>query len=172
LGVRSQTWSSKSSSMSHYYEILGLGDRVFDSALSEQDVKLAYRRALLEHHPDKITRAAASSKPAVTVDDIALAYRTLADPEVRAEYDRSLLQSAPNGAKQDRVLRTGLETVDLDSLAFEDNVQAWSRSCRCGDTKGFVITETELEKHIEDGELTVGCKGCSLWLRVLFSVEN
>jgi len=155
--------------MSNYYEILGLGSRSHDSTLSAQDVKLAYRRALLEHHPDKVPRAATSI---VTVDDVALAYKTLSDHELRAEYDRTLLQSAPNGAKSDRILRTGLETVDLDSLAYNENAQVWSRSCRCGEAKGFVVTEPELEKHVEDGELTVGCKGCSLWLKVLFSVEE
>lgn len=37
---------------------------------------------------------------------------------------------------------------------------------------GYVVTEDELEKNLEDRELIVGCRGCSLWLRVLFSVEE
>ncbi|KXL42577.1 hypothetical protein M433DRAFT_460721 [Acidomyces richmondensis BFW] len=164
--------------MQDYYRILDLGSRRYDGTLSAQEVKQAYRRALLLHHPDKESGRSTASTPhlSVSVDSIALAYKTLVDPILKADYDRALSIS---GIQQNGDLRaekmihhTGLETVDLDSLEFHESDRMWSRSCRCGEDKGFIATETELEKHVDEGELIVGCRGCSLWLRVLFSVED
>jgi len=33
-----------------------------------------------------------------------------------------------------------------------------------------LIRETDLEEAADDGELNVGCNGCSLWLKVLFGI--
>ena len=159
------------------YELLGLDPASSRTALSAQDIKHAYKRALLRYHPVKVAGAstpARSSASGPTVDEISLAYKTLSDPNLRAEYDRLLSQSSLDqrsdlGGDRQHI---GLEIVDLDSLIFHTVPGTWSRSCRCGDTNGFVVTEDELEKHVQDGELTVGCKGCSLWLRVLFGVEE
>jgi diphthamide biosynthesis protein 4 len=60
--------------------------------------------------------------------------------------------------------------VDLDDLVYDEAEVTWHRSCRCGDDRGFLIRETDLEEASDIGELHVGCKGCSLWLRVLFGV--
>jgi len=69
-----------------------------------------------------------------------------------------------------QVFRTGIETVDLDDLKVDEAQGIWYRSCRCGDERGFLIKEADLEEAAEDGEISVGCKGCSLWLKVLFGV--
>ncbi|TKA26312.1 hypothetical protein B0A50_05091 [Salinomyces thailandicus] len=159
----------------NYYEVLNLAPRPLDETLTAQDVKHAYRQALLSHHPDKAghdTGVRNGRDKATTVDHITLAYKTLVDAQLRAEYDRALVVSEAKDQKPDRVHQTGLETVDLDSLQFSDESETWTRSCRCGDPKGFVVSEPELEKCAEEGELTLGCRGCSLWLRVLFSVED
>lgn len=168
-----------------YYAILSLSTRRQDPSLSPSEVKAAYKRALLQHHPDK--KAAASQqghqKPsgeaasnAISIDSIALAYKILSSPALKAEYDVGLQTSRGEGGEddeKDRVFRTGLETVDLDDLVFDDGEKAvWTRGCRCGDDKGFVVTEAELEENEGDGELITGCRGCSLWLRVLFGVEE
>jgi len=158
--------------MSNHYSILGLHPGLPYPPTSQQELKTAYHRALLKHHPDRVAGGTPlPSRSTVTVDEITQAYKTLSDPDSRADYDRFLAQSTA-GKPSARVHHTGLETVDLDSLAFDEQAQIWSRSCRCGDCKGFVVTESELENHVEDGELMVGCKGCSLWLRVLFGVED
>lgn len=162
----------------NYYQLLGLERKQNARFLSSQEVKTAYKRALLQHHPDKQSGIASvkipkTGRPAsVTVDDIALAYKVLSEPSLRAEYDRWLHSKDGEVDGTSRVHRTGLETVDLDDLAFDSASSTWSRSCRCGDEKGFLVTDPELEKNAEDGELIVGCKGCSLWLRVLFGVEE
>ncbi|KAK1027476.1 Diphthamide biosynthesis protein 4 [Friedmanniomyces endolithicus] len=158
--------------MSDYYSILGLPSELPNTRSSQQELKTAYHRALLKHHPDRVAGGTPPpSRSTVTVDEITQAYKTLSDPDSRAEYDRLLAQSTTDKPRS-KVHHTGLEVVDLDSLAFDEQAHTWSRSCRCGDRKGFVVTESELEKHIEDGELMIGCKGCSLWLRVLFGVDD
>lgn len=94
---------------------------------------------------------------------------------------------------------TGLEMVDLDDMEMivegEGEGQSdeegggggesvWMRGCRCGDARGFVVREAELEAAaaeaeagsdmrtpVGEGEVVVGCSGCSLWIRVVFAVE-
>jgi diphthamide biosynthesis protein 4 len=50
----------------------------------------------------------------------------------------------------------------------------WTRACRCGMEKGYTILEEELEDAEQrgEGEVLVGCEGCSLWVRVGFGVED
>lgn len=188
-----------------FYEILGLP--FTSAALSKQQIKVAYHKALLRHHPDKAGAAfAAKSSPTssrnenearistsrtYTVDEITAAYKTLSDPYLRVEYDRSLrLQRLRGGVGGDRdggnnggdVFHTGLEVVDLDDLNYEDGEGEegkeeeeagafWYRGCRCGDERGFLVTERDLEREAERGEIVIGCRGCSLWMKVLFAVE-
>jgi diphthamide biosynthesis protein 4 len=188
----------------NYYTTLSLSARKHDPTLTPAEVKAAYTRALLQHHPDK--KAASSTPPSssnpannktITIDTIALAYKILSSPPLKAEYDSRLQRTSrsrnnkPNNSshhsrssdsededeESDIIFRTGLETVDLDDLELvqdskADDEEAWTRACRCGDDGGFVVTETELEANAEDGEVIVGCRGCSLWLRVLFGVEG
>lgn len=181
-----------------HYTVLGLPQT--PSTLRKSDLKLAYHRALLKHHPDK--SGSGSSTPSnnpksseqvnrkFTVDEITSAYKTLSDPVARAEYDRSLrLSGRAAGQKglfgeEDNVdsFRTGLEVFDLDEMEVEmlaDNADKdgeeqsiWYRGCRCGDEKGFLVREEDLEREVERGEVMVGCRGCSLWAKVLFAVEE
>jgi diphthamide biosynthesis protein 4 len=167
--------------MTDYYQILGLDRKYLVQHLKPLELKDAYRRTLLRNHPDKVegTRSAQAGETgtrgtAITVDEITQAYKTLLDPVKRAEYDRSLAQRdfEDSGEGRKRGRQTGLEVVDLDALAYDERIQTWSRTCRCGDNRGFLVSEAELEKHVEDGELTVGCRGCSLWLKVLFGMDD
>ncbi|KAF2098496.1 hypothetical protein NA57DRAFT_56162 [Rhizodiscina lignyota] len=150
---------------------------------SSDTLKEAYRRALLRHHPDKsnsspLKPASAQntpnqSSPKPTIDEITLAFRTLSSPSLRAEHDRELrLRKAVDGADGAEVFHTGLDTVDLDDLEYDDDAELWYRACRCGQERGFVVDEAQLEKAAErgEGEVLVGCRGCSLWLNVLFGV--
>jgi diphthamide biosynthesis protein 4 len=178
----------------NYYTTLSLSARRHDPTLTPAEVKAAYKRALLQHHPDKkSTSSPPQSRNNITIDSIALAYKILSSPSLKAEYDSHLRQNSrshnnkPNNnnanpdsededEESDIIFRTGLETVDLDDLEFVEDSKAdeetWTRSCRCGDDGGFVVSEKELEANAEDGEVIVGCRGCSLWLRVLFGVEG
>ena len=158
-----------------HYNTLGLpSPSVEDRDVTAQDIKVAYRQALLHHHPDKspiqLSNKPRSEAPKYTVDQIAIAYKTLIDPKRRSNYDRSIkLGLLPTSLTVEKS-HSGLEAVDLDDLAFDEEHSTWYRSCRCGNEKGFVISEEELENDAEHGEVVTGCRGCSLWLRVTFAV--
>lgn len=159
-----------------FYRVLGLCEKRNGRAITAAELKQAYKRALLAHHPDKRPSSLApSSHVSTSIDSITQAFKTLSDPELRAEYDRDQrMQVNEDDERKDQgnTLRTGMETLDLEDFNFEDSSEAWTRPCRCGSDPAFVITEDELEKNVDFGELVVGCKGCSLWLKVLFSVEG
>jgi diphthamide biosynthesis protein 4 len=168
-----------------HYEILGLPKSLGDSSIpSAQQLKAAYRRALLHHHPDKIRKQASITyerdgekfdlKQDYTIDQITEAYAILSVPKLRSEYDRALKlrsHSSEDVTQRDlKVFRTGSETIDLDDLAYDEAGEFWYKSCRCGEDLGFSIREADLDEASDIGELHVGCKGCSLWLRILFGV--
>ncbi|KAK1835582.1 hypothetical protein QBC39DRAFT_378794 [Podospora conica] len=183
-----------------YYEILSLPPSLLTTTTPssspshhQQLLKRAYRRALLNHHPDKTKTNTTTTKPSTTtttprtattkttytIDQITLAFTTLSTPSLRAAYDRdlALLTTAPQGEKH----HTGLETVDLDDLSYDDDDGEWFRACRCGNPRGFRVGEEDLDEALLEqqqagegaggaGEVVVGCVDCSLWLRVLFAV--
>lgn len=171
-----------------YYEILNIPSSSAGNLpiISKQQLKNAYHKALLKHHPDKSSPSptpapGARDSNAYTIDDITNAYKVLSDPELRAEYDRDLTLQRKSfnkaaGKSDDVSFHTGLEVVDLEDMTEQDDEatgsSSWYRGCRCGDEKGFIVTEDELEAEAHHGEILVGCRGCSLWIKVLFAVEE
>lgn len=194
-----------------HYEILSLPPSLLTTPSSSssphnQLLKRAYRRALLNHHPDKTSTTSTNPtstntpstrttpKTTYTIDQITLAYTTLSTPSLRAAYDRSLVltntdpfpssssltnPSSSSSQQQDRDnQKTGLETVDLDDLDYDESGE-WFRACRCGNARGFRVGEEDLDEALGEvpgsggaGEVVVGCVDCSLWLRVLFAVAE
>ncbi|KAI9809809.1 MAG: hypothetical protein M1825_000242 [Sarcosagium campestre] len=126
---------------------------------------------------EKYSQRSASVRPApkYSVDEITLALKVLSSPSERSKHDRHLLERASR-ANQERVrqedsFRTGFETVDLDDMEVDedaDGITSWYRACRCGDDRGFYVTEHDLEIDEKHGMVITGCKGCSLWLRIVF----
>jgi diphthamide biosynthesis protein 4 len=57
-------------------------------------------------------------------------------------------------------------------LVYDEDKNIWSRGCRCGDSNGYMLTEAELERESSEGEIYVACKGCSLWIKVLFGTTE
>ena len=167
--------------MHNAYEVLGL-DFLQISEISVRDIKQAYRSSLLIHHPDKSTPLTADIQehsPGSSIDEIKNAYKTLSNPKLRAELDRQLLlhtsHSLPNLSKKNLQGSTesshpGLETFDLDDMLFDEERKVWHKSCRCGDTAGYALEEQMLEAESDVGEVLIGCKGCSLWIKVIFGV--
>ncbi|KUL83559.1 hypothetical protein ZTR_10564 [Talaromyces verruculosus] len=173
-----------------YYSILNIPSSSAGNPpiISKQQLKNAYHKALLKHHPDKSSPSPTPTPApggrgsnAYTIDDITNAYKVLSDPELRAEYDRDLILQRKSftkaaGKADDVSFHTGLEIVDLEDMTEQDDETAgsssWYRGCRCGDEKGFIVTEDELEAEAQHGEILVGCRGCSLWIKVLFAVED
>ncbi|KMU73715.1 diphthamide biosynthesis protein 4 [Coccidioides immitis RMSCC 3703] len=180
-----------------HYDILGLPRP--PALLRQPDLKAAYHRALLKHHPDKsgsstpsedtssgrtatpVAKSGFQAPRTFTVDQVTMAYKVLSNPRAKAEYDRSLLCLASGAGGQHAVdsesqpFRTGLEVFDLDDMEVGEESEGagfWYRGCRCGDKRGFLVHEEDLENEMERGEIMVGCQGCSLWAKVLFAVEE
>lgn len=132
----------------NYYEVLNIPFLDSATPLSTQQIKAAYHKALLRHHPDKASNVPASkaSQPAYSVDDITNAYKTLIDPVKRAEYDRTLRlrrdHLVENGQLRGAdVFRTGLEVVDLEDLRESDSQ---TRRANCtGTANAAVVTRKD-----------------------------
>ncbi|KAI0456588.1 hypothetical protein F5B21DRAFT_143090 [Xylaria acuta] len=141
----------------------------------------------------KSAGAPASSVPrsqlTYTVDQIQHAYSVLSDARQRREYDRQLLLtssssstfatasfSSSSSAEQKHSVstrfHTGVETVDLDDLGFDERTGAYFGACRCGNGRGFQFTEAQLDEYEDDLVLMVQCLDCSLWMRVLFDAAE
>jgi diphthamide biosynthesis protein 4 len=165
------------SSTPTHYEVLDLPEGIRKTAvIPKQTLRTAYRRALLRSHPDKSSTTLPTENQArvYSIDQISQAFTVLQDSKSRARYDGELrLQGRINDigvAENQPKFHTGIDTIDLDDLETEEGQGIWYRSCRCGERRGFLIVQRELEEAAEDGEIDVGCRGCSLWLKVLFAV--
>ncbi len=164
----------------NHYEVLGLSNSTPTSHIAAQDIRNAYRRALLQHHPDKLDEAQLPNNDLAirtaryTIDDISLAYKILSDPRARAGYDRDVRLHNHWARKEGEALtaRTGLDNADLDDLNYDEVENKWYLACRCGDDRGFVVTEGDLEKEKEHGEVLTGCHGCSLWMKISFQIAE
>lgn len=157
-----------------HYELLNLPiPTITSKPPSPQEIKAAYRLALLAHHPDKSSPQLPTKNPNVpTIDAIKAAYHALSTPSLRAEYDRTVLLHPPTKSTGQKSGYTGSETLDLDDLVFDEVEGVWYLGCRCGEKRGYVVTEGDLEREERLGgrEIVVGCRGCSLWIRVGFGV--
>ena len=160
-----------------YYSILGLSFAPSHNTLTASDIKTAYHRTLLLHHPDKANSTPSPKETTrgtrPSVDTITAAYKTLSTPHLRREHDQDLLLRQSNPQRNED-FRTGVEDVDLDDLAYDSAQGLWTRGCRCGQERGFVVTEKMLEEADVEGlhDVRVGCLGCSLWLNVGFGVDE
>ncbi|KAK3953204.1 hypothetical protein QBC32DRAFT_122813 [Pseudoneurospora amorphoporcata] len=137
------------------------------------------------------------SKPLYTIDQISLAYTTLSSPSLRTQYDTSLrTQRSSNlttsrshtghsgaAAAVEQDFQTGIDTIDLDDMVFvesspeqgkngENRKDTWYCSCRCGNERGFALTEEDLEENADLGEVLVQCADCTIWLRVCYVVAE
>jgi DnaJ-class molecular chaperone len=172
------------SASASYYEILQLRP---EDDLTPDTVKQAYHHALLLHHPDKARQVTSTqsslaiSKPPqpISIDQIVQAYTVLSDHDQRKAYN---IQLKSTNASLHASAHSGIESYDLDDLTYTEHegMGIWSLSCRydSGDGDGYFVTEKDLERAAsEDGddngglkELLVGCRGCSLFIRVIFAV--
>lgn len=159
----------------NHYHVLGLPDPSCTSIkVTEEEIKAAYRCALLRHHPDKhlVPSTANIAAPQYTVDQVKEAYHILVDSKSRLDYDSYLKHTQLSNQPLLENLHLSLEAVDLDDLPFDAENQLWYRSCRCGDLMGFVISEDALEKNDSHGEVIAECRSCSLRIQVYFARED
>ncbi|KIX06938.1 uncharacterized protein Z518_04914 [Rhinocladiella mackenziei CBS 650.93] len=164
----------------NHYDVLQLPSYPNRARLSKEKIKAAYHRALLIHHPDKspndsLRPSPGSHKSLYSIDDIVTAYEVLIDPQKRATYDQALAQDEAFGLKRaggEKGTHIGVEVFDLEDLEYDEVKNSWSKTCRCGDKQGYLLTESDLDRESQHGEIYVGCGGCSLFIKVLFELEE
>lgn len=151
-----------------YYTILNLTipSSLQDTTTNSETLKTAYRKALLQHHPDR--KSTEQTATIFTVDQILQAYETLANPATRLKYDEILLKQGHGQGLAKGVERSAVETFDLEDLQYHETSTGgvWEKSCRCGST--YQVNEKQLEEVASDGEIVVGCRGCSLSIKITF----
>ncbi|XP_071567726.1 dnaJ homolog subfamily B member 14 [Temnothorax nylanderi] len=129
----------------NYYEVLGCSE---DS--TQEEVKRAYHRRLLQFHPDKNSAADIQE-----FHDVREAWQILGHPQSRRMYDAVCKQEQLEEEEEDGPVYAHLSLDDMEESVFED---MWFYRCRCGD-KYFVDRYTLPEK---DSILQVKCNGCTL----------
>lgn len=131
------------------YQIL---DITRENADDLELLKQNYRQKLLECHPDK-------NVSSITIDMVKNAFNILSDPIKRQRYDKVVLR-APVSVS---------EIIDLDDM--EEKQDKWTKSCRCGEDEGYIVTEQDLEENGSAEEINLQCIGCSIWIKVQYAIE-
>ncbi|KAM3075529.1 hypothetical protein ACMFMG_007672 [Clarireedia jacksonii] len=91
------------------YEVLGL-----EKTASEDEIKRAYRKAALRHHPDKAAEHL-KEESHTKFQEVAFAYAVLSDPARRKRYDRT-------GSTSESIGADGFSWSDFYSEQFRDIV--------------------------------------------------
>lgn len=125
---------------------------------SEQEIKAAYQKALLQYHPDKQhnKKSSTSVEKFLKVQE---AWKILSDKDKKLQYDMSV--------KIEDAKFHGAETINIGQ--FEKSIgnaetesgesvecTIYTKLCRCGDS--FEISSIELE----DGFNSLQCDTCCL----------
>lgn len=183
---QSKFWSPNIASQAErvdYYALLSI-----DRDASQEDITKAWRKLVLQHHPDK-QRVSASTYSPVHVDIrlVNEAKWVLSDPTRRKEWEETFYDgqsrksctsfSAEIPGKGDVVIAKDQTPHISHHISLEfftphypptasteetDEIEpSWySHPCRCSGE--FVITLEDLEEGVE----IVGCGGCGEWVRV------
>src|SRR6266849_5830049 len=114
---------SEEMSKRDYYEILGVG-----RSASDQEIKTAYRRLAVKHHPDKNPEDPHAEEK---FKEAAEAYSVLSNPEQRSRYDRfghAGVSSAATSGAWGAPGFSGIEDILGDLFGFGDVFGAGARS--------------------------------------------
>ena len=127
-----------------YYEVLGVGKNA-----SADDIKRAYRRMAIKHHPDKNP---GDKKAEANFKECAEAYEVLSDTEKRQRYDQ-FGHEGLRGAGMHDFSRMNVEDI-FSMFGFEDffsGIFGGRRrsSRRAGPTRGYDL-ETAVELTLND----------------------
>jgi diphthamide biosynthesis protein 4 len=133
----------------NFYQILGIS-----SNSTVDDIRQAYKRKLLQCHPDK------NKANELSIDLIVEAWSTLKNEESRKIYDSSIAE------KKYSQFGVFHESIDIDDLEFDEGENLFFESCRCGGL--FLLPIDEVNENNMD-DISVGCSSCSLFIRVIKS---
>ncbi|KAI4259421.1 MAG: hypothetical protein LQ352_000729 [Teloschistes flavicans] len=107
-------------------------------AVDQNEIKSAYRRALLRNHPDKGRgrQVEQLEQPQYTIDEVTEAYNILVNPSTRLQYDETL--KIKRRGKNDKNVENheGVEAIDLDDL-LSNAVLKFVAETNSDDSDGF-----------------------------------
>ena len=132
------------------YTVLGIADK----KATEEELKKAYRKAVLRTHPDKKGERESERESKEAFLKVQRAWATLSDPKTRYMYDEQLLREEE---EMDDVEAD--KEVDLADMEMVDGL-SYGYDCRCGDK--FILDETE--KPDKGTSILITCCSCSLVL--------
>ena len=153
-----------------YYEVLGV-----PQDCATKDVKFAYHRLLLTHHPDKKAQREDATTTLTNRHSIQLiqdAYRTLSDTQQRKDYDAAIhthfIKLGLTASSASTLNADGIDRIDLSEFEIiesqpvkegggtaEDGEpeEVFVHACpRCHFEDGFVLSESDLEQGTQEQE--------------------
>lgn len=173
-------------SQQNHYTVLDLPSPNHEArTVSQNEIKTAYRKALLRWHPDKArssidrvrpngTSTANEDATGPSIDAITLAYKTLSANSLRADYDRALLldrqrgtpsipprhssKPQPRNAWQDPPVtepHESFESVSLDDFTAPNPNGESYRACARCGTKKGFVVT---EEELEEAATEIGVK--------------
>jgi curved DNA-binding protein CbpA len=128
---------------------------------TQEEIRAAYKRRLLEVHPDKqaLDGVSLATHAPVSVQDVQRAWDVLRHEDKRRQYDASLLADA-----QQRV--TPWESVSLQDMqrtSLADGSTLFAYDCRCGEAYELTQAETAC---LQSSALLLHCIGCGNVLEI------
>eukprot|EP00891_Asterochloris_glomerata_P000736 jgi/Astpho2/736/e_gw1.00015.43.1_t len=142
-----------------HYDVLGVRPDA-----TEQELRNAYRAAVLVHHPDKVPvsrQAASDAGSRASGKDMGFlqlqcAWQTLREPNQRQKYDAALQMAALH---HDVAIT---DTILLADMHISDDGDERHCPCRCGGAYWILPSDVELSRST-----IVQCDTCSLHIEVL-----
>lgn len=104
------------------YEVLGV-----DCETSREEIREAYQKLVLAHHPDKITATDFTEDIQNRFNDIQCAWKILGSHENRMLYDHDRNKRE----KEEQLLYERAPKAKLEEFQLVDGV--YTKLCRCGD---------------------------------------
>jgi molecular chaperone DnaJ len=127
-----------------YYEVLGVSREA-----SDQEIKSAYRRLAMQHHPDRNPNSKEESEE--KFKEITEAYTVLADAQKRAAYDRyghQAVSGSGGGPDFSSTIFSGFEDIFGDIFGFSDVFGRGGRGSSRGN--GGIDLRYDLELTLEE----------------------
>lgn len=127
-------------------------------------IKAAYRRKVLEVHPDKQRCSAKSNSSNASNDLIKIkeAFATLKDPQARAVYD-SRLRSEQLRSRFAGVPWMTIKVSDMDLVEDSNGQPVYEYDCRCG---GVFELSIQCLQELARGPVHLTCLHCTSGLEI------
>ncbi|EAU92361.1 hypothetical protein CC1G_00580 [Coprinopsis cinerea okayama7 len=144
--------SSATTTSINYYEVLNV-----QPDASAAELKAAYHKALLRHHPDKQATQRSAEIGIVEIAHIKEAFEVLSNSSRRAEHDAELKRASYAHRPRPAQVIPLEEWTSLAANGSEDEGDEgpWTYPCRCGGRYTLTLELMERDEHL------IGCDSCS-----------